>query len=173
MQTILRTVAALPFVIASVSASMAAAPTCSNTNVPPNSTYWDGRLQVYKQSLQCTVQYFNRDDSGIAHYRPYLAAGNAPSAFTSFLGNNHAMVIHNQSATGQFGGTGNYLLCGISDLVQSSALSGNFNFTQTPPSVTSSTDFVTLDGFINNYAGETGCKLYFRGIFVRRAPSAP
>jgi hypothetical protein len=170
MRKIVSAFLALPVMAAAVPA-FAATQCTSNGNVQPSAQYWDGAIQVYSQSAQCPIQFFRPNDTARSLYRPRLVSGDAPSAFTHFLDNNHAMLITNASTTAQFSGTGSYLNCGIDDRAAfAGPVTGTYSITQTPATVTASDDFVTLEGFINNYAGTAGCKLFFRGIYVRRQP---
>lgn len=134
-----------------------------------NSVMWDGVMQFVSQTAQCGTQFFNKSDTARSRYRPRLVSGDPRSAFTHYLGHDHSMLITNASPTAQFSGSGNYSNRGIDNFAQfSPTQTGAYTFTQSPATITASTDFVTLSGHIDNYANIAGCSLTFRGIYVRK-----
>lgn len=154
----------------------AASCTSSLTATPHGAPIWVGVMRFVKQSAGCGAnQFFNQSDIARSLYRPYLVSGDNPSAFTHYLGSNHAMLITNTtSATAQFSGTGTYRLCGISEEADfSGPINSTYSFKQLPSTVAANTTTITLNGQINRYANIPGCSLTFQAIYIRDPQTVP
>jgi hypothetical protein len=126
---------------------------------------WIGSAVITAASPACSGKW----DVGnrlYSVYRPKLQATEDNSAI-SFEGFGPAGIFTTTSNTSQLGGAGNYTSAswGFSHTRPANS-NGTYNFTLSPATIKTTTNFVTITGSISNFFANPSCNIQFRGAYT-------
>lgn len=140
---------------------------CANAEAAPPVVWQGGATLTSLSSTGCTGHGLVPGDMAASVYRPHTSGG----GFTSltFVFSRAAVILNAPTQGGPaslFRGSGTYKSGGLrSRAIGFSGVTGSFNFTITPATISTATKFVTIEGTVGNFLGHTGCTVGIRGSY--------